>query len=78
MNEQNFWVTLKEGRKVSATCRETGEQYWIDMPAGRTVLTRDHGIARPTMHGGGVHRTVFDVEHGIEFTAVTSGYVGAN
>lgn len=72
---ENFWVTLTEPRKVKTVCRETGEEYWIEFNAGRTVLTSDRGIARPTMHGGGVHRTVFDMEHGIEFRAVTSGTV---
>ena len=71
-----FWVQLAETRKVLAVCSETGNEYWIEFQAGRTVLTDDEGIARPTIHGGGVHRTVFDVEHGIEFSAVTNGHVG--
>jgi hypothetical protein len=40
---------------------------------GRKVVP---GVARPTMHGGGVHTTAWDLETGYSFSAIVNAYAG--
>lgn len=81
MNREIKWYRLEEDFRIRVTMELDaellpGEEYIYTMPRGRMVLSRDHGIARPTIHGGGVHRTVTDPGTGWTFRAVTDGFVG--
>lgn len=77
-------VTLTDPTRYQHQDSEDGQFYPVDLPAGAAVLTTGRhdrgyafvpGVARPTMHGGGVHTTVRDPNTGTAFRAIVDAYV---
>jgi hypothetical protein len=63
-------VRLVEATSYPYTDRNTGNEHRISLPKGRQVLALVPGIARPTMHGGGLHGKVVDLDTGTELHAI--------
>lgn len=78
------WVPLKEPAYVTYTDYEDGRTYRRLIKKGGLALVRGvvrdgnlfvKGIARPTIHGGGVHVQARDAETGADFSAIVDAYV---
>lgn len=80
-DEGTRFLPLQEFALFTVT-DEIGSDHLIRRPPGSLVLVRGwdrdgvffvHGIARPTMHGGGVHTQVCDTATGARTHAIVSG-----
>ena len=84
------FVPLAVQARINVPCGECADRctsHPLTLPVGTMVLARGvqgewgfivNGIARPSMHGGGVHMDVTHAETGVRFNGIVGGVYTAS